>query len=82
MNTTTHTGRPGRPRSPEVIARDERIYHLIAEGHSSRSDLAAKTGHDRATVYLSLQRLHKAGRIRQCLQRGGVVWSVADAPCP
>ena len=74
--------RPGRPRDPQVIARDETIYQLIADGHATRADLAARTGLDRATVQLSCQRLHKAGRIRQCLANGSVSWSVASTPCP
>ena len=78
------TVRPiGRPRSPDVIARDEAIYQLIAEGVDSRSALAAATGHDRDAVYLSCRRLKAQGRIRQCLgENGSVVWSVADnTPC-
>ena len=76
--------RPGRPRDPQVAARDEAIYQLIAAGVSSRSDLAAAVGHDRDAVYLSCKRLQANGRIRQCLgSHGGVVWSVADdTPCP
>ena len=79
------TVRPiGRPRSPDVIARDEAIYQLIAEGVDSRSALAAATGHDRDAVYLSCRRLKAQERIRQCLgENGSVVWSVADnTPCP
>lgn len=76
--------RPGRPRSPEVIARDEHIYRLIAEGTASRSALAAATGHDRDAVYLSCKRLQNQGRIRPCLgANGAAVWTVADGtPCP
>jgi hypothetical protein len=76
--------RPGRPRDPNVIARDEEIYRLITEGLCSRSELAAATGHDRDAVYLSCKRLQRDGRVRQCLgERGAVVWSVADGtPCP
>lgn len=76
--------RPGRPRSPEVIARDETIYQLIADGTASRSALAAATGHDRDAVYLSCKRLKEQGRIRQCLgPNGAVAWSVVDGtPCP
>jgi hypothetical protein len=82
MQTTAR--RPGRPRSPEVIARDETIYQLIADGTASRSALAAATGHDRDAVYLSCKRLQNQGRIRQCLGTNGtVIWSVADnTPCP
>jgi hypothetical protein len=74
--------RPGRPRDPEVIARDEAIYRLIADGIGSRRELADRIGCDRDAVYLSCQRLQRAGRVRQCLDRGAIVWSVADAPCP
>ena len=74
--------RPGRPRSHEVIARDEHIYNLIADGTSTRRALATATGLDRATVQLSCQRLHKQGRIRKCLA-DTIVWSIADdTPCP
>ncbi|MDX3311601.1 hypothetical protein P1S61_21555 [Streptomyces sp. ME08-AFT2] len=74
--------RPGRPRDPHVAARDETIYQLIADGTGTRSALAAATGLDRATVQLSCQRLHKAGRIRKCLA-DTIVWSPADdTPCP
>lgn len=76
--------RPGRPRTPAVIARDERIYTLIAHGISARRELAQETGLDRDAVYLSCKRLQKLGRIRQCLGgNGAVVWSIADGtPCP
>lgn len=81
--TAYRTGRPGRPRNPDVIARDETIYRLITEGVASRSALATATGLDRPTIALSVQRLKRAGRIRQCLDRGAIVWSVADGtPCP
>lgn len=75
--------RPGRPRDPQVTARDESIYQLIAEGTGSRSALAAATGYDRPTIALSVQRLKKAGRIRTCAVDGAIVWSIADnTPCP
>jgi hypothetical protein len=75
---------PGRPRDPQVAARDEHIYTLIASGISSRSTLATQTGHDRDAVYLSCKRLQKAGRIRPCLgPHGAPIWVLADgSPCP
>jgi DNA invertase Pin-like site-specific DNA recombinase len=77
------TPRLGRPRSPEVIDRDEQVYRLIAEGIGSRSALAAATGLDRPTVTGSVQRLKKAGRIRPCWDDGAAVWAIADGtPCP
>ena len=75
--------RPGRPRDPNVAARDEQVYQLIADGTGSRSGLAEATGLDRPTVALCVQRLKKAGRIRTCAVDGAIVWSVADdTPCP
>ena len=81
MQQTTQR-RLGRPRDPNVIARDEVVYRLIAAGTCTRSALAQATGLDRATIQLSCQRLHRAGRIRKCLA-DTIVWSVADdTPCP
>jgi DNA invertase Pin-like site-specific DNA recombinase len=81
--TADRTGRPGRPRSPEVIARDETIYKLIADGIGSRSALAQATGLDRPTVAECTKRLKKAARIRTCSDGGGMVWAVNDdTPCP
>ena len=75
--------RPGRPRDPQVQARDETIYQLIAAGTASRRELAAATGHDRDAIYLSCKRLEQQGRIRKCLgESGSAAWSVADGtPC-
>ena len=75
--------RPGRPRDPQIAARDEEIYRLIADGTGSRSALAKATGLDRPTIALSVQRLKKAGRVRTCAVDGAIVWSVNDGqPCP
>ncbi|GAA1431946.1 hypothetical protein GCM10009601_52040 [Streptomyces thermospinosisporus] len=76
--------RVGRPRDPQVQARDEHIYQLIAAGHSSRSEIAAASGHDRDAVYLSCKRLERQGRIRKCLgPQGSAVWALNDGtPCP
>jgi hypothetical protein len=76
--------RIGRPRDPQVEARDKQIFELIARGTDSRSALAQASGHHRDAVYLSCKRLQAEGRIRQCLgSNGAVVWSVADGtPCP
>ena len=83
MQQTT-TRRIGRPRDPQVAARDEVIYQLIADGTASRSALATATGHDRDAVYLSCKRLQTQGRIRPCLgANGAAVWTIADGtPCP
>lgn len=75
--------RRGRPRPAETIERDEAIHHLLAEGSRSRGQLAHETGLTTDLVALALGRLRRAARVRQCLQDGVIVWSVADGtPCP
>jgi hypothetical protein len=77
------TARRGRPRSTETIQRDERIYQLLADGARPRGQLAQETGLTADLVALALGRLRRDGRVRQCLQGGVIVWSVADGtPCP
>jgi hypothetical protein len=77
------TARRGRPRSAETIKRDERIHQILSEGSCSRGQLAQHTGLTTDLVALALRRLQRDGRVRQCLQGGVIVWSVADGtPCP
>lgn len=79
----TPTRKVGRPRNPDVIARDEQIYKLLADGPRSRSSISEETNLDRDAVYLSCQRLQRADRIGQCLINGAIVWAVNDGtPCP
>jgi hypothetical protein len=83
MSQTRATPRPGRPRPAETIERDEHIYALLTQGARSRGQLAHEAGLTTDLVALALKRLHRCGRIRQCLQDGVIVWSVADdTPCP
>lgn len=73
----------GRPRPSETVARDETIHQLLAERPRTRNELAAATGLQPSIVYLALDRLRNAGRIRQCIQDGCIVWAVNDGtPCP
>jgi hypothetical protein len=75
--------RRGRPRPAETIERDETIHQLLTEGSRSRGQLAEQTGLTTDLVALALGRLRRADRVRQCLQDGVIVWSVADGtPCP
>jgi hypothetical protein len=75
--------RPGRPRDPQVAARDEAVYQLIAHGTGSRSALAAATGLDRPTIAGCTKRLKEAARIRTCWDGGAPAWVVNDGtPCP
>lgn len=75
--------RRGRPRPIETIERDERIYQLLAAESMSRGQLAQETSLTTDLVALALGRLRRDGRVRQCLDGGVIVWSVADGtPCP
>lgn len=75
--------RRGRPRPIETIERDERIYELLAAESMSRGQLAQQTSLTTDLVALALGRLRRDGRVRQCLDGGVIVWSVADGtPCP
>ncbi|MDT0387796.1 hypothetical protein [Streptomyces dubilierae] len=77
------TPRRGRPRPAETIERDERIYTILTAGPRSRGQLAQETDLSTDLVHLALGRLRRAGRVRQCLSGGVIVWSVADdTPCP
>lgn len=63
--------RPGRPRDPNVQARDELIYQAINDGTTTRAAIATATGHTRDAVFLSCKRLQDAGRIQPTLDPNG-----------
>lgn len=62
---------PGRPRDPNVQARDELVYRTIANGTTTRAAIANATGHNRDAVFLSCKRLRDAGRIQPTLGPNG-----------
>lgn len=76
----------GRPRPPETVQRDERILSLLKEEPRTRNQLAELTGVPPVKVYLSLDRLRKAGLVRICSgsEKGSVImWSAGvGEPCP
>jgi hypothetical protein len=75
--------RRGRPRPTTTIERDENIHALLADKPRTRNNLAEETGLRPSLVYLALDRLRTAGRIRQCIQDGSIIWAIADGtPCP
>ncbi|WP_164387187.1 hypothetical protein [Streptomyces sp. OM5714] len=77
------TPRRGRPRPTETIERDNQIHALLVDGALSRGQIAQETGLTADLVHLALRRLQRDDRVRQCLQHGVIVWSVADGtPCP
>lgn len=79
----TEPRRLGRPRSAETLARDEEIYTLITEGARSRGELADQTGLPAGIVALAIGRLRRAERVEQRLDRGRIVWAIAEGtPCP
>lgn len=76
--------RLGRPRPAETINRDEAIHTLLANtGPRTRNQLAKQLHLPPSIVYLALDRLRRAGRIRQCVRDGVILWAIADGtPCP
>lgn len=59
--------RRGRPRSPETIQRDERVFTLLRDnGPQSKEQLVEALGNVKPThVYLSLWRLAKENRVER-----------------
>lgn len=75
--------RRGRPRPTTTIERDEHIHALLADKPRTRNQLAHETGLTPSLVYLALDRLRTAGRIRQCIHNGNIIWAINDGtPCP
>jgi DNA-binding Lrp family transcriptional regulator len=76
----------GRPRPKETVDRDNAIYrYLLAEGPKTNNEIMEHFGLPRMIVWLSLDRLRKAGRIRTCAKQSGpgTLWSAhLDRPCP
>jgi hypothetical protein len=68
--TTEDTRGRGRPRPPEVIARDDQVLALITEPRT-KSELAKLTGIEPRFVYSSLWRLRHAGLIRRVVNTNG-----------
>lgn len=84
----------GRPRPAWAVERDDAVLAwLEASGPQTRNQVAAHFAEQPETevhftgvtlAYNSLDRLHRAGRVRQCVGDGGVVtWSAGKGtPCP
>lgn len=73
----------GRPRPQETIDRDKMILRLLGEGPKSRNRLIQDTGLKPSLVWLSLDRLRRAGEIKLCQGIGERVWtSNVNKPCP
>jgi len=84
----------GRPRPAWAVQRDGAVLAwLEANGPATRNEVAThfaaqpegSVRFDGVTLaYNALDRLHRAGRVRQCVGDGGVVtWSAGrETPCP
>lgn len=73
--------RRGRPRSQDTITRDEQVLAAFPEGDGTitRGQLAEATGLPENSVYLSLHRLKRDGRIQRERTNGAHVWKRAAA---
>lgn len=74
MTDEVTTPRRGRPRSQDVIARDEQVFAAL-ETPKTRAQLAEELGVEFSKVFLSLFRLRNDGRIARSRQDGKHVWS-------
>jgi len=74
--------RRGRPRPTATIERDEAVLASIAEGGSTRNELAEATSLTPQQVYLALWRLRNDGHIAR--RRDGSVhrWSRVTEAAP
>jgi predicted ArsR family transcriptional regulator len=84
MSTEQEAKPRGRPRDPACEARDDAVYALLETGGpATRNELAEKMDLRTSLVYNALDRLRNAGRVRPCLEGGGVVrWAAGgDLPC-
>lgn len=85
MNDQEKTVR-GRPRPQETINRDAAVLGVLrTSGPLSRNQLAEALGEEKVKVWLSLDRLRRAGRVRTCAHTSGpgLLWSAeVDRPCP
>lgn len=68
----------GRPRPESTIERDEAVFlALHNNGPTSRAQLTEWFGVNQNIVYLSLNRLRRAGRIETVRQGKRHLWAVA-----
>lgn len=73
----------GRPRDPNVTARNEAILRILADGPRSRSSIAEALGCDSGEARWSLQQLKREGHARLCTDNGRIVWAINDGTaCP
>lgn len=76
--TAAPTSNRGRPRPAETQERDEKVYAAIAgsDRKVTREEIATGVGIKGSEAYLSLYRLHKAGRVERVREGGKHVWGV------
>jgi Mn-dependent DtxR family transcriptional regulator len=69
----------GRPRPAATVERDELIFRTLHEqGPTGRQSLADMFGVNPNIVYLSLNRLRRAGRVEKVRQSKLHLWTVVD----
>lgn len=77
----------GRPRPEETIRRDELVLSFLRDQPLSRNRVWEKLSETETVspsqVWLSLDRLRRAGKVKLCQGIGERVWSSrVDEPCP
>jgi Fe2+ or Zn2+ uptake regulation protein len=76
----------GRPRPEETIRRDERVLQILSQGALSRNRLWTRLKKEepsvtQSQVWLSLDRLRSAGKVRLCQGIGERIWTTEQS-CP
>lgn len=84
MTEDTGAARKGRPRSPETIARDQAIMHLLSSGPKTRNALAASLGISKSLTSIAINRLKDSEKIKRCVgDDGEPLWTAQiEEPCP
>jgi predicted Rossmann fold nucleotide-binding protein DprA/Smf involved in DNA uptake len=78
---TDSSARRGRPRSPEVVERDDAVYAVLTAGPATREQVAEAVGITPSAAYLSLWRLKRDEKIKR-VEGNGRQWATADYEAP
>lgn len=64
------SARRGRPRSPEVVERDDAVYAVLVDGPKTREQVAEAVGITPSAAYLSLWRLKRDDLVKRVAGNG------------
>ena len=76
--TTGEKAKRGRPRPESTIDRDKTVFEALT-GPKTRGELVDALGLKPNEVYLSLYRLHTAGKIKRTREGAKHIWTAVEA---